>query len=46
MGIEIQSNIKHLYGWSAVGIAWARFQLVDSISGLKSGSGVLHHLNC
>ena len=46
MGIEIHSNIKHLYGWSAVGMAWARFQLVDSISGLKSGSGVLHHLNC
>ena len=40
MGREMHSNIKHLCGWGAVGIALARFQLVDSISGLKNGRGV------
>ena len=45
VGREMHSNIKYLCGWGAVGIAWARFQLVDSISGLKSGRGVSHHLN-
>ena len=41
----MHSNIKYLCGWGAVGIAGARFQLVDSISGLKSVRGVSHHLN-
>ena len=37
--------IKYLGGWGAVGIAWARFLLVDSISGLNSGRGVSHHFS-
>ena len=37
MGREMHSNIEYLCGRGAVGIAWARFQLGDSISGLKSG---------
>ena len=41
MGKEMRSNIKYLCGWGAVGIAWARFQLTDSVSGLKSGRGVI-----
>ena len=41
----MHSNINYLCAWGAVGIAWARFQLVDSIYGLKSKRGVLHHLN-
>ena len=45
MGKEMHSNIKYLCGWGAVGIAGARFQLVDSISGLKSVRGVSHQLN-
>ena len=45
MGGEIHSNIEYLCGWGVVGIALARFQLVDSISGLKSERGVSHHLN-
>ena len=45
MGREMYSNIKYLCGWGAIGKAWSRFQLVDSISGLKSGRGVSHHLN-
>ena len=45
MGREMHSNIKHLCVWGAVGITWARFQLVDSIFGLKSGRGGLHRLN-
>ena len=45
MGKEMHSNNKYLCGWETVGIAWVRFQLVDSISGLKSGRGVSHHLN-
>ena len=45
MGKEMHSNNKYLCGWETVGIAWVRFQLVDSISGLKSKRGVSHHLN-
>ena len=45
MGREMHSNIEYLCGWGAVGIVWAKFQLVDSKSGLKSGRGVSHHLN-
>ena len=44
MGKKVHSNIKYLCVLGAVGIAWARFQLVDSISGLKSGRGISHHL--
>ena len=45
IGREMHSNIKHLFGWGTAEIAWARFQLVNSIYGLKSGRGVSHHLN-
>ena len=45
MGREMHSDIKYLCGWGAVGIACARFQLIDSISGLKSRRGVSHHLS-
>ena len=33
-------NIKCLCGWGAVTMASARFQLVDSISGLKNKRGI------
>ena len=42
---EMHSNNNDLCGWGAVALAWARFQLVDFIDGLKSWRGVLHHLN-
>ena len=39
IGREMHSNIKYSCGWGAVGIAWARFQLVDSISDIKKREG-------
>ena len=45
IGREMHSNIEYLCGCGAVEITRARFQLVDSVSGLKSGKGVSHHLN-
>ena len=33
-------NIKYLCGWGAVTMASARFQLVDSIYGLKNKRGI------
>ena len=43
--VEKCTQIKYLCGWGAVGITWARFQLFDFISGLKSGRRASHHLN-
>ena len=32
----MNSNINYLFGWDVVGIAWAGFQIVDSIYVLKA----------
>ena len=36
IGSGMHSNINYLCGWSVVGIAWAGFQLADSIYVLKA----------